>query len=301
MSVYSLNKAVWKDYELIDSGDFEKLERFGQMVLWRPEPQAVWSKQLPLSEWKKRHHVRYIRSKTPGIKLTSEKGIWEKTPKAQEEWPITYHGSEFHFKLKLQLTSFGHVGLFPEQSDNWEYIYKQVKAHSETKPKVLNLFAYTGGASLAAAAGGAFVSHLDSIKKTVTWANQNRQLNDHLPEMRWVVEDALAFVKREARRGNKYHGIILDPPAYGRGPKGEKWVLEEQVDDLVKSVAQILEEECFVVLNLYSMGLSAVIIRNLVRMHIKGSLEIELGENVVPSSTGAELPLGTFLRVSKKN
>ncbi|GJM63851.1 class I SAM-dependent methyltransferase [Persicobacter diffluens] len=300
MSIYSLNKVNWKDYELIDSGDFEKLERFGNLVLWRPEPQAVWKKQLPISEWEKRHQAKYIRVKTPNVKLTSEKGQWHLKKGVRDQWPITYDGSDFHFKMKLQLTQFGHVGLFPEQSDNWEYIYRTVKNHAEAKPKVLNLFAYTGGASLAAAAAGGFVSHLDSVKKTVTWANQNRQENPHLPEMRWIVEDAMAFVKREARRGNKYHGVILDPPAYGRGPKGEKWVLEEQIDEIVRATAEIVEQDFFVVLNLYSMGLSAVIMRNLVRMHFKGEIDIEIGENVVPSTTGAELPLGTFLRVSSK-
>ena len=212
----------WNDYELIDCGDFEKLERFGNVILIRPEPQAVWGKGLSESEWTKLHHIRF-----KGRSATS--GEWiKKDQKTPDRWHINYKNKDITLKFRLALTSFKHLGIFPEQAVNWDYIIKCIRSFKTEQPKVLNLFAYTGGASLAACAAGAETTHVDSIKQVVSWANENQTLSG-LENIRWTVEDALKFVKREVKRGRKYNGIILDPPAYGHGPNGEKWKLEDNI------------------------------------------------------------------------
>src|ERR1041385_1562341 len=242
-----LSPTRWKDYELLDSGNFEKLERFGKVITIRPEPQAVWDKSISESEWEKTAHVKFIPK-------TSSSGEWKKFKPVSDRWNISYEfedGKQITFRLAL--TAFKHVGIFPEQAVNWEFIYSSIKKVSaEQAPKFLNLFAYTGGASLAARAAGAEVTHVDSVKQVVTWANENMSLS-HLDNIRWLVEDALKFVKREQRRGNKYNGIILDPPAYGHGPNGEKWKLEENINEMVKAVVELLDEKKhFLILNAYS-------------------------------------------------
>jgi len=283
-----LTPAHWKDYELIDCGDFEKLERFGNIVLIRPEPQAVWSKQLPESEWQKRHDIRF-----KGRSATS--GEWvRKNTKAPDRWHITYKNTDIEIKFRLGLTSFKHVGIFPEQAVNWDYISETIKKFSTPQPKVLNLFAYTGGASLAARAAGADITHVDSIKQVVTWANENQEISG-LKDIRWVVEDALKFVKREIKRGRKYNGIILDPPAYGHGPNGEKWKLEDHILEMMKDVANLLdEEEHFMILNTYSLGFSSVIVENLIRDVVKKPANLETGELYLQATAGSKLPLGVF-------
>jgi 23S rRNA (cytosine1962-C5)-methyltransferase len=196
----------------------------------------------------------------------------------------------------LALTSFKHVGIFPEQAVNWNYIYQSITEIKKTvaAPKFLNLFAYTGGASLAAKAAGADVTHVDSIKQVVTWARENMDLSK-LENIRWVVEDAMKFVKREVKRGNKYNGIILDPPAYGHGPDGEKWKLEDNINEMMKLVLQLLDDEkCFVILNAYSLGLSAMVTENLLAE--KQNPKIEIGELYLQSTTNQKLPLGVFGR-----
>lgn len=286
----------WKDYELLDSGNFEKLERFGKYTLIRPEPQALWRKQMSEKEWVERAHAHYRRDSEKTFSNKEGRGEWHFIKKMPETWNISYQLAGHQLVFKLALTSFGHIGIFPEQADNWHFIYKQ--AASLSKPNILNLFAYTGGASLAAAAGGAEVTHLDSVKQTITWTNENRQLSN-LPEMRWVVEDAMKFVHREVKRGNIYNGIILDPPAYGRGPKGEKWLLEQHLDDMIDAVKKILNpEKHFLVMNLYSLGMSALIIENIINSHFP-VVEYEYGENYIGSSTGQKLPLGIYLRFKK--
>ncbi|HEY6162605.1 MAG TPA: class I SAM-dependent methyltransferase, partial [Bacteroidia bacterium] len=228
-----LTPASFRDYELIDCGAFEKLERFGQYITIRPEPQAVWDKKLSSQEWEKRAHVKFI-------PRSSSSGEWKKLKQSPDRWNIKYEiGSQGagqqqaasnHLNFRLALTSFKHVGIFPEQAVNWEYIFSSIKKLNVERPKFLNLFAYTGGASLAAKAAGADVTHVDSIRQVVTWARENMELSS-LTDIRWVVEDALKFVKREQKRGNKYNGIILDPPAYGHGPSGEKWKLEDNINE----------------------------------------------------------------------
>lgn len=292
---------TWKDYELIDSGGGEKLERFGPHVLIRPEPQAVYSPNLHRDEWDDLAHAVYVRDKSKaGSATVSEKGQWTLLRKMPEHWMIGYRSPNLDLRFRLALTSFGHIGLFPEQASNWEYISQHVSKQSNSggRPNVLNLFAYTGGASLAAAQAGAFVTHVDSVRQTITWTNQNREAGK-LPEMRWMVDDALKFVRREARKGASYQGIILDPPAYGRGPEGEKWVLEESINEMMAHCATLLDRNRgFLILNLYSMGMSALVGDNLVRSHF-GPVNSEIGGLFVPSTSGQRLPLGTFVRFAR--
>ncbi len=289
----------FKEYELIDSGHFEKLERFGEYITIRPEPQAVWSKNLPESEWLSRAHVKFTG-------LSSSTGKWDFLKKMPENWPLEYDLSDSattkKISFQLALTKFKHVGVFPEQSVNWDYIYhkvKEIQSHI-AQPKVLNLFAYTGGASLAACAAGAETYHVDSIKQVVSWANRNME-SSQLKDIRWVVEDAVKFVKRELKRGKVYQGIILDPPAYGHGTDGEKWKLEEQINDMLLDVLNLLDKEHhFFILNTYSLGFSSLIIENLMLDNLsKAGLKHvapAFGELYIPSTSGQKLPLGVYCR-----
>ncbi|WP_462264740.1 class I SAM-dependent methyltransferase [Mucilaginibacter sp.] len=288
-----LTPAHWKDYELIDCGNFEKLERFGSVTLIRPEPQAVWNKALPEAEWQQRHDIRFR-----GRSATA--GDWvKKNPKTPDRWHITYQNNQGGFKLRMALTSFKHVGVFPEQAVNWDYISDTVKQFKTSSPKVLNLFAYTGGASLIAKAAGADTTHVDSIKQVVSWANENQEISG-LKDIRWVVEDALKFVKREIKRGKKYNGIILDPPAYGHGPNGEKWKLEDHITEMMQDVVQLLDEkEHFLILNTYSLGFSSVIVENLIKGAFPKAENLETGELYLQATAGPKLPLGVFGKFRK--
>ena len=288
----------WKDYELIDTGNFEKLERFGKYIIARPEPQAVWQKALSQDEWEKIAHAYFRKDKND---KNNERGEWRLKSSMPEQWKINYESPQMRLTFRLGLTSFKHVGIFPEQSENWEFIFDAIKQTGLQAPKVLNLFAYTGGASLAARAAGADITHLDSVKQVVSWSRENMEYSN-LQNIRWVVEDALKFVKREAKRGNLYNGIILDPPAYGRGPDGERWILEENIAELFFHLKQILHtENNFFVLNLYSMGFSGLIADNLVRDSIgKHWQKSEYGEFCFQDKNERKLPLGVFWRGSSK-
>ncbi|RQO75718.1 oxidoreductase [Pedobacter sp. KBW06] len=283
-----LTPTHWKDYELIDCGDFEKLERFGNLVLCRPEPQAVWKKVLSEQEWKKLTHIRFKgRSATTGEWIKSSAHL-------PDRWNVNYKNDDVSINLRLGLTSFKHVGVFPEQAVNWDYISSSVRKFKTPVPKVLNLFAYTGAASLIAKAAGADTTHVDSIKQVVNWANENQELSN-LKDVRWVVEDALKFVKRELKRGKKYNGIILDPPAFGHGPNGEKWKLEDHIQEMMQDVVQLLdEEEHFLILNTYSLGFSSVIVENLIRTSFPQVQNLETGELYLQATSGIKLPLGVF-------
>lgn len=284
----------WPDYELIDSGNFEKLERFGNQVVSRPEPQAIWDKALPQKEWQKLANSTFI-YKQGNYVAEAERGDWESKPNALKQWYVEYNYKEMKLKFRLGLTAFKHVGIFPEQASNWNFIYDRVKSFNLQKPTVLNLFAYTGGASLAACAAGADVTHVDSVKPTVTWANENMNLSG-LSNIRWVIEDALKYANREAKRGKTYNGIILDPPAYGRGPSGEKWILEKSVNELLKVCYEISDKNnFFIVLNLYSMGFSSNVAKSLLYTIFKKE-NIESGELVVPDNYGRIMPNGVFAR-----
>ncbi|MEJ5994467.1 class I SAM-dependent methyltransferase [Pedobacter sp. Du54] len=286
--IHLLTPTHWKDYELIDCGDFEKLERFGNLILSRPEPQAVWKKILSPQEWKKNTHIYFKgRSATSGEWIKAEKNI-------PDRWNVNYKNDEISINLRLGLTSFKHVGVFPEQAVNWDYISSSIKKFKNPSPKVLNLFAYTGAASLVAKAAGADTTHVDSIKQVVNWANENQELSN-LKDVRWVVEDALKFVKRELKRGKKYNGIILDPPAFGHGPNGEKWKLEDHIQEMMQDVVQLLDEkEHFLILNTYSLGFSSVIVENLIKTSFPQVKNLETGELYLQATSGIKLPLGVF-------
>ena len=289
------------DYELIDTGDFEKLERFGRYVTRRPEPQAIWRRTLAEEEWRRMAHAAFLRDAR-----SDERGEWRLAPKTPDRWTMEYAYREMRLRMRLGLTSFKHVGIFPEQAANWNFIYDECRAAagssgiaSGNAPKVLNLFAYTGGATLAARAAGAEVTHVDSVKQVVTWARENMELSG-LEGVRWIVEDALKFVQREVRRGSRYRGIILDPPAYGRGANGEKWVLEDNICEMLECCAQLLEPEgAFLVLNLYSMGLSSTLARTAVRQAFGVPRTEQWGELCFSDRAGKVLPLGTYYRFTR--
>lgn len=281
-----------KDYELIDSGDFEKLERFGAYVLRRPEPQAIWHKSLTESEWRRIADASFLRDER-----NDERGEWRLSPKMPSRWSIRYDYRDMHLSMRLGLTSFKHVGIFPEQAANWNFIYDRCIA--KRGAKVLNLFAYTGGASLAARAAGAEVTHVDSVKQVVTWSRENMEASG-MDGIRWIVEDAMKFVQREVRRGNRYDGIILDPPAYGRGANGEKWVLEENIAQMLECCAQLLvPKDSFLVFNLYSMGLSSTLARTIVHQMFGVPSHEEYGELYFADRASKELPLGTYYRFTR--
>lgn len=293
------------DYELLDCGNREKLERFGKYILIRPEPQAVWNKTLTESDWTIKHHIRF-----KGRSATS--GEWIKVNREiPDRWNIDYENKGLKLSFRIALTSFKHLGIFPEQAVNWDYIYstfkdyqtKGIKPNLDTGnkiPKFLNLFAYTGGASLAAKSAGAEVTHLDSIKQVLNWASDNQSLSG-LSDIRWVLEDALKFVKREVKRGKLYEGIILDPPAYGNGPNGEKWKLEDQIQEMVSEVIKLLNPtKHFLILNTYSLGFSSLIVENLLRSTYPYLGDIEVGELYLKSYSGQKLPLGVLGKIESK-
>ncbi|MBF0759944.1 MAG: class I SAM-dependent methyltransferase [Dysgonomonas mossii] len=290
----------WKDYELIDSGDYEKLERFGKYIIRRPEPQAVWRKSLPDKEWEDAADATFKKEKGKTSQDGNDKGVWVQKNGMPDQWFINYHYKEMKLRFRLGLTSFKHVGVFPEQSENWDFIYDTVRSLNVSEPKVLNLFAYTGGASIAAKSAGADVTHVDSVKQVITWSRENMDASD-LHDIRWIVEDALKFCRREVKRGKKYNGIILDPPAYGRGPDGEKWILEENIAEIMSLCSQLLEDSnSFLILNLYSMGFSAVIADNLIKDYFPDVKDRTYGELIVPEKSGKNLPLSIYIRFIRK-
>jgi 23S rRNA (cytosine1962-C5)-methyltransferase len=291
-----LHPSSWKDYQLIDSGDGQKLERFGKYTLIRPEPQAIWSKVLSDTEWTAKADARFDREQKDKFRFSDEvKGGWTRSKHMPESWQVNYPYTDLNLTLRLALTSFGHVGVFPEQGENWNFIYDTLRNWKLSKPRVLNLFAYTGAASVVARAAGADVTHVDASRPGLNWANQNMQLNN-LSDIRWVYEDAFKFVKREVKRGNKYTGIIMDPPPYGRGPEGEKWTLQEQLNELVSMSSNLLEKKHrFFILSMYAVGLSAMIGRNVVKAHLDID-DPETGEFFLKSAHQRDLPMGTFLR-----
>ena len=293
-----LSPDKWPDYRLIDSGGYEKLELFGVYRLRRPEPQAVWRKALPESDWEKNTDAWFRKEKDKSGSDGYEKGEWILRPKMPQQWYISYPYKTMNLCFRLGLTAFKHVGIFPEQATNWNYIFDTVKQFS-TPPKVLNLFAYTGGASLAAGFAGADVVHVDSVKQVLNWTRENMEITG-LKNIRCICEDALKFVKREVKRGNIYQGIILDPPAYGRGPEGEKWILEDNIAELMEACGKLVDESgFFCVLNLYSMGFSSLVAENLIKDYFPNIKEISSGELFLSDQAGRKLPLSVFGRGKK--
>ena len=247
----------WKDYELIDAGDKDKLERWGDIVLVRPDPQAIWQKRN-LKEWQK-YDAIYHRSSKGG-------GSWEFRKQLPEYWTVRYHDMVF----KVSPTNFKHTGLFPEQAANWDWLQQQVR-NSGRKLKALNLFGYTGAATMALAKAGCEETvHVDAAKGMVSWAKENMVLN-HLEDhtIRFIVDDALKFVEREYRRGHRYDIILMDPPSYGRGPNKELWKLEDQLETLIKETAALLSDDPVAYLvNGYTTGFSPIVLTNLISRHV---------------------------------
>ncbi len=250
----------WKDYEVIDTSDGEKLERWGSYILQRPDPQVIWSTKKANKSWNN-INAHYHRSNKGG-------GEWEfiDLPKT---WQISYELENSKLNFNLQPFKFKHTGLFPEQAANWEWFYKKIK-EAGRPIKVLNLFAYTGGATLAAAAAGANVTHVDASKGMVTWAKENAVSSglDEAP-IRWLVDDCQKFVEREIRRGNKYDAIIMDPPSYGRGPKGEIWKIEDNIFPFIELCVKILSKEpIFFLINSYTTGLQPAVLSYMINKTI---------------------------------
>ncbi len=280
-------------YRLIDCGDFEKLEQFGDFILCRPEPQAMWKKSLSDNEWDNLADAKFILDTKNS---NGEKGFWKKKKSMPEHWILNY--PKLNFNINLGFNSFKHIGVFPEQADNWNFIYDSVSNINSSSTKVLNLFAYTGCASVAAAKAGAKVVHVDSVKQVVNRANDNMKINS-LDNISWIIDDALKFVKREVKRNAKYNGIILDPPAFGRGPDGEKWILEKNIDELLFLISKLLTEtNSFFVINVYSLGFSPYLIYNLLAQYFDKNI-FECGETYLKDDYQKILPLGIYLRFRK--
>lgn len=275
-------------YELIDSGEGEKLERYGDVVMCRPDPGALWRKYLPESEWKKAQAV-YTRH--------GQKGEWKLSKEVPQEWEISF--AELRFIIKP--TSFKHTGLFPEQVENWQFTEDVIRRARGTV-KVLNLFGYTGGATLAAARAGAEVCHVDGSKTAVAWARKNAELSNLTDApIRWIVDDCIAFLKREIKRGQKYDAIIMDPPAFGHGPKDELWKIEEdflKLFDLCKGV--LSENPVFIVVNGYAAGYSPRAYEQSLRQMLSNKKGVyESGELVLTAQNKTHvLPCGIYARWS---
>lgn len=279
----------WKDYEVLDTSGGEKLERWGDYLLVRPDPQVIWNTPKDLPGWRKMNG-HYYRSSKGG-------GEWEffNLPK---QWEIAYKDLSFNLKP----FSFKHTGLFPEQAVNWDWFSDKIK-NAGRPVKVLNLFAYTGGATLAAAAAGAAVTHVDASKGMVNWAKENAKSSGlEAAPIRWLVDDCMKFVEREIRRGNHYDGIIMDPPSYGRGPKGEIWKIEDSIYDFIKLCTQILSDTpLFFLVNSYTTGLAPAVLTYMLSTELKrfgGHVDSqEIGLPV--TKTGLVLPCGASGRWEK--
>ncbi|MGI6172808.1 MAG: class I SAM-dependent methyltransferase [Christensenellales bacterium] len=272
----------WKDYEVLDTGDGEKLERWGGVLLRRPDPQAIWKKQDE-ALWGK-CDAWYHRSNKGG-------GEWEFFRKLPDRWSISYKGMKFY----VRPTGFKHTGLFPEQAANWDWMQGIIRG-AKSPVRVLNLFGYTGAATVACCLAGAHVTHVDAAKGMTQWAGENCALSGVNPSLtRWIVDDALKFVQREKRRGSLYDGILMDPPSYGRGPGGEIWKVEDALYGLVESCADILTENArFMLINSYTTGLQPAVLQNMLRMTVGKRLggASEAAELVLPITSGGVLPCG---------
>lgn len=279
------------EYKLLDSGNERKLEQVGELIIDRPSPQAVWTPKLAPSQWNQASAV---------FERAKDGSDWDLDPKVQRKFNIVYSNIAFQIKL----TDFGHLGLFPEQAANWDWMRGKIRARMEKSRNanlhVLNLFAYTGGSTLACSQAGAHVVHVDAAKGVVDWAKENAQLSRlHERPIRWLVDDALKFVKREARRENTYQGIILDPPSFGRGPKGEVFKIENDLLPLLEACQEILADNAlFFLLSCHTPGFTPTTLANQVAEVVAGRRgRIESGEMLVhEADTGRALPSGAYAR-----
>lgn len=277
----------WKDYEIIDMASGEKLERWGNIKLIRPDPQIIWKNKSIPSEWKSAN-ARYNRSSTGG-------GAWEYSKRLPESWQVKYKNLTFNIKPM----GFKHTGLFPEQAVNWDWMINKIK-QSKRDIKVLNLFAYTGGATVACLSAGASVCHVDSSKGMTTWAKENVESSGLREKpVRFIIDDVVKFVQREIRRGNKYDAIIMDPPSYGRGKNGEVWQFENNIADLVELCTQVLSDNpLFFLINSYTTGISSKVLANLLELNMKRyNGKITSGEIGLPmKNSKLVLPCGIYGR-----
>ncbi len=280
-----MREAVWKEYELIDTSSGERLERWGDKILIRPDPQIIWNTPKDDPRWRTAH-ARYHRSKSGG-------GNWEVFKKLPQVWNVAY--GEIVFGVKPM--GFKHTGIFPEQAANWEFVMNKISSEKR-QLNVLNLFAYTGGATLACLKAGAKVCHVDASKGMVQWAKENAVLSGVSDRpVRWIVDDCVKFVQREIRRGSRYDGIIMDPPSYGRGPGGEVWKLEEQLFPLVELCARVLSDDAkFFILNSYTTGLSPSVMQYMLGVTLQKRFGGEVSADEIglrASGTGLVLPCGS--------
>lgn len=279
----------WKDYSCLASGDGEKIEKWGHVILRRPDPQIIW-KQSHNEIWNQWDGF-YHRSHKGG-------GNWEFQKKLPEEWTVRYKDLTF----KVSPTNFKHTGIFPEQAVNWDYVMEKIRQSKREEFRVLNLFAYTGCATMAAAqAGASEVVHVDAARGMVEWAKENMQLchlEDHT--IRFIVDDVMKFLEREKRRGRTYHGIIMDPPSYGRGPRGEVWRLEDNLQELLLKAREVLDPEfSFLLINSYTTGVSPTSLKNILKLTFPGN-KIQTGEIGLPViEDDLVLPCGIYGRVTK--
>ena len=279
----------WKDYKIIDMANGQKLEKWGDVILSRPDPQIIWKNKTFPEEWKKVNAI-YSRSKTGG-------GSWEYKKSVPSSWQIKYKNLSFNIKPM----GFKHTGLFPEQAVNWEWLINKIKSEKR-EIKVLNLFAYTGGATVACSYAGASVCHVDSSKGMVAWAKENivsSGLKDK--PVRFIIDDVTKFVQREIRRGNKYDGIIMDPPSYGRGKNGEVWQFENNISDLVELCTEVLSDNpLFFLINSYTTGISEVVLENILNLKIKKKGKVSSGQIGLPmTDSKLVLPCGIYGRWEK--
>lgn len=275
----------WDSYELIDAGGGKKLERFGEYLFIRPELQAYFKSEMPFEAWNTLAHYEFVEK-------NHQKGYWKKLkPALPDSFELHIDGMQ----CKLELTQFKHIGIFPEQYINWKWIQEKLPANG----RFLNLFAYTGLASIAAKfkSPDREVLHVDSVKQLITWSKQNQELNE-LEGIKWVLEDALKFAQREVKRGNKYDGICMDPPAFGLGAKGEKWILENQLPLLLEAASQLLNPGGFLILNTYSPKLELNVIERMTKSYFKPS-EIQAGELWAKTKTAKKLFYGNLIRIQK--
>ena len=277
----------WTDYELLDSGNGQKLERFGKYTLVRPDPQIIWKPTLPQSEWNKADAI-FIRTK-------EDRGNWKFNTQLPEKWLCNYQNISFWVKL----SPFKHTRVFPEQSIHWDFVTEKLQKTTGEK-KVLNLFGYTGIASLVAAAAGAHVTHIDASYPTIGWARENQKASglEEKP-IRWILDDCFKFVQREIKRGVKYDGIIMDPPSFGHGPDGEMWKFNESFPRLLSACKQILSDDpLFIIINAYAISTSAITLENMLKdLNLGGT--IESGELALEEKSGRLLSTGIFARWSK--
>ncbi len=284
----------WKDYSCLDAGNGEKLEQWKGIILRRPDPQAIWP-MYENKDWKKADAV-YHRSNKGG-------GQWEYKKRLPESWTINYRNLTF----KVSPTGFKHTGIFPEQAVNWDWMHDLIQEHQDEEIRVLNLFGYTGCATMACSeAGASEVVHVDASKGMVQWAKENRDLS-HLEshKIRFIVDDCLKFVEREKRRGHTYHGILMDPPSYGRGPNGEMWKFEKEITGLIKACLEILDENAlFFLINSYTTGFSSIVLEDLMKTMILPSHPngtISCGEVAIPlQNRDLLLPCGIYGRWERK-